>query len=457
MNGGVLSGLFKKILAGAGDDVAAKVSSQYGDDVIRNLASSSADDIAAKQGNLIATHQLTADKLKGVADMGGFVQPSMAVVDPSKGTNFLPGSDFGDIVMVSNRNAIDPARKAAKAVIGDRDIYSPRFPDTRYQLNESALDDMVRSTPGLSKQSALSNMDLDDDAIRDYFLQDAYRKSNPAVGKAHGDELAEMPEFVNFANDAQAKLRGEQMLEYLTPSGNTKTLPVSAENANKIMNKTGAVGSEGGIQTPTRKIYHQNTRTLNSLDDLYKNRYRLIDNQTGEATQDAMTNSMHELANKIDQRGIAPFNEGSDWRRFDDISEYLADAASGQRNLYPALDELPDDIVNEIGRLQKAYQEVPVSYFEAKPRRVVGGNEFYGAYVPENAPQSVIDDLQRLGVTNVNRYIDAGDLDLSLAKLAREGKRGVSPYVLGLGGLLPTAGVLGSMFSGNGNDQQPMA
>lgn len=55
MGGGVLSGLFKKILGSAGDDIATKVSSQYGDDVIRNLATSSADDIAAKQGNLIAT------------------------------------------------------------------------------------------------------------------------------------------------------------------------------------------------------------------------------------------------------------------------------------------------------------------------------------------------------------------------------------------------------------------
>ncbi len=122
MGGGVLSSLFKKILGSAGDDIATKVSSQYGDDVIRNLATSSADDIAAKQGNLIATHQLTADKLKGAADMGGFVQPSVAVVDPSKGTNFLPGSGFGEIVMIPNREAINPARAAAKTVIGDLDL-----------------------------------------------------------------------------------------------------------------------------------------------------------------------------------------------------------------------------------------------------------------------------------------------------------------------------------------------
>ena len=457
MNGGVLSGLFKKILAGAGDDVAAKVSSQYGDDVLRNLASSSADDIAAKQGNLIATHQLTADKLKGVADMGGFVQPSMAVVDPSKGTTFLPGSDFGDIVMVSNRNAIDPARKAAKAVIGDRDIYSPRFPDVSYQPNMGALDDVLAQNPGISRQSALSNMNLDDDAVYDSFIQDLYRKQNPSAAKTMGIDLRKQPEFMQFADDIQSRLRGDRMIEYRTPSGGKKTLPLTADNANKVMNRAGAVGTESGWQSAGTNAYHQNTTMFKSLDDLYKNKHRFIDNQTGELTKDAMNDELARVSSMVDDLNLPGLQSDNQFTQFDNVSNYVADAASGQRNLYPALDELPDDVVNQIGRLQKAYQEVPVSYFEAKPRRVVGGNEFYGAYVPENAPQSVIDDLQRLGVTNINRYLDAGDLDLSLAKLAREGKRGISPYVLGLGGLLPTAGVLGSMFSGNGNDQPPMA
>lgn len=165
MGGGVLSSLFKKILGSAGDDIATKVSSQYGDDVIRNLATSSADDIAAKQGNLIATHQLTADKLKGVADMGGFVQPSVAVVDPSKGTNFLPGSGFGEIVMIPNREAINPARAAAKTVIGDRDIYSPRFPQVSYEANMDEVANLVKNSD-YSKQSLLSNLGLDDEPLR---------------------------------------------------------------------------------------------------------------------------------------------------------------------------------------------------------------------------------------------------------------------------------------------------
>lgn len=135
----------------------------------------------------------------------------------------------------------------------------------------------------------------------------------------------------------------------------------------------------------------------------------------------------------------------------------MADALSGGKFYDDVINGMHPNVRAQLDELRSVYQQVPTTYFEAKPRRVVGGNEFYGAYVPENAPQSVIDDLQRLGVTNVNRYLDAGDLDLSLAQLAKEGKRGISPYVLGLGGIVPAGGILGAMFSGNGNDQQPMA
>jgi len=446
MNGGVLSGLFKKFLAGTGDDIAAKVSSQYGDDVIRNLATSSADDIAAKQGNLIATHQLTADKLRGAADIGGFVQPSMAVVDPSKGTNFLPGSDFGDIVMVSNRNTIDPARKAAKAVIGDRDIYSPRFPETTYTINEAGLDDLVQRS-GKSKQSALSNIDLNSDEPQYLgFMQDMYRKEVPSAADIHTFDLRDMPEFQKYAKEALDSVRGQKMLIHETPSGAKKQVPFSAENASKVMNKSKTVGGENGWHDPSTEAYHGNTTMFNSLDDLYKNRYRFVDSETGNETKSRLMSAVADMTNNDNIRLATGYPD-----------ELVADALSGGKFYDDVINGMHPNVRAQLDELRSVYQQVPTTYFEAKPRRVVGGNEFYGAYVPENAPQSVIDDLQRLGVTNVNRYLDAGDLDLSLAQLAKEGKRGISPYVLGLGGIVPAGGILGAMFSGNGNDQQPMA
>lgn len=76
--GSVLRKLFNK------SGIQGKIMKNYSTENLAKIAGSSADDIAREQGNLIATHQLWADKLKGASDIGGFVQPSMAVVDPSK-------------------------------------------------------------------------------------------------------------------------------------------------------------------------------------------------------------------------------------------------------------------------------------------------------------------------------------------------------------------------------------
>lgn len=442
--------ILSRLLKNTGDDVANKIGQQYSAANISKLASSSADDIARTQGNLIATHQLWPDKLAKAADLGGFVQPSMAVVDPSKGTNFLPGGGFGDIVMVPNREAINPAAAKAKTFIGDRDIYSPRFPQEEFAPNIEALDEMIAGTRN-TRGFAMQNLGLEDSPERSYLLQELYRNKNPQLGKISGADLIEMPEFTDFANDAFNKLRGDRQYVYHTNSGAKKTLPATAENANKLMNKANTVGSEQGWQTPYTSIYHQNTKRLGSLDSLYKNRYRLIDSETGDLTKDAMRDNMSDTIKKVIDEN--PSLKDS-YSGHDTASDFVADMASGKDVSWADYINLSDDLRQEINQLRQIYKEVPVSYFEAKPRRVVGGNEFYGAYIPDNSSPEVIEQLNRLGVTNIKKYLDPDDLDLQLAKLAKEGKRGVNPYVLGTAGALPTAGILSSLLGGQNTEQE---
>lgn len=361
----------------------------------------------------------------------------------------MPGSGFGDIVMVSNRNTIDPARKAAKAVIGDRDIYSPRFPDAEYTVNENVLKQLADEA-GESYNFALSNLDLTGSPEHSSFIRTLYNKRNPATAEMGLSELRQYPDFLKFAKQNFDQLRGDMVYSYKTPSGQFKTLPGTAENANKIMNKSSVIGGERGWQTPYTTVYHQNTKTFNSLDDLYKIRNRFVDSETGDVTKDRIRDHMGELIDKLVAENPSQL---SGFQGYDTAGDYVADLASNANASWGDWINISDDLRSQIDDLQRLYKDVPVSYFEAKPRRVVGGNEFYGAYIPQDAPQSVIDDLQRLGVTNVNRYVDPGDLDLALAQLARNGKRGVSPYVLGLGGAIPTAGVLGSLMSGGQGEQ----
>ncbi len=309
MGGGALSNIFKKIFANTADDVANKVASQYSDDVIRNLAASSADDIAAKQGNLIATHQLTADKLKGAAELGGFVQPSMAVVDANKATNFLPAGDFGDIVMVANRNTINPANKAMKTVIGDRDIYSPRFPDTSYKINEDVLKDVLKDYPTISKASVMSNLDLNNTPVDDTVMSMMFKYDNPQYDKVSKWEMRDNPDYQAFADDMFGKLKGDKYIDYETRSGNWRTMPLTAENANKAMNMNSAVGGERGYNVPSTIAYHQNTKKMKTLDDLYKNRYRMIDSETGRETENAMRSAVASAVNDIRMQGDVQFPE----------------------------------------------------------------------------------------------------------------------------------------------------
>ncbi len=448
--------ILSRLLKNTGDDVASKIGSQYSAANIAKLASSSADDIARTQGNLIATHQLSADKLAQAAELGGFVQPSMAVVDPSKATNFLPDGGYGEIFMVANRNAIDPKRAAAKTFIGDRDIYSPRFPRTSYNVNEDRLDEMIHGT-GMSKAYAKSNLDLDSDSpMYDSFVQDLYKHQNPDAADLASYELREREGFKPFANDIYEQLKGQRDLIHYTPSGKQNRLPLTAENASKIMNKVGSVGTEQGIQTPYTRLLNDTTKRLPSLDSLYKNKYRLIDTETGKQTKDALTGELARVASEVDELGLKHFANDNQYTQRDYVMNFVADMASGQKQVYPdpSTIDLPPEMMQQIQELGTVYRDLPVNYFEAKPRRVVNGDEFYGAYIPQDASHWVEEYLNKLGVSNIKRYVDPDDLDLQLAQLAKEGKRGVNPYVLGTAGAIPTAGILSSLLGGQNTEQQ---
>lgn len=433
-----LGRLFSGIFKNAGDDVADKIASNYSDDVIKFMSKNSADDIADKYGNLIATHQLTPEKLRGAADLGGFVQPSMAVVDANKGTNFLPGSDFGDIVIVANRDMVDPANAASKTILGDRDIYSPRFPNTTYKMNDDALREFAAAN-NMSNASARSNLDLDE--LYSPAMRDAFQLQNPQFADAYTSEIRGNPEFNKFAQENLGKLRGDKIIKYTNKRGTEKELPLTAQNASDAMNELAAISGEQGWTPPNTQAYVDNTRKFNSLDDLYKNKYRLIDNRTGEATKELADNLFSDVLGRVKESDLPRF-EGLDFGIDNSAAEYLNDALKSPSKLKAAKGELPKDVADDVTNLKKLYKEVPVSYFEAKPRRVVNDDEFHSAYIPEGSSQQVIDDLKKLGVNNINKYVDKGDLDLALSYLAKTGRRGKSPYVLGLGALAPTAGLV---------------
>ena len=59
--------------------------------------------------------------------------------------------------------------------------------------------------------------------------------------------------------------------------------------------------------------------------------------------------------------------------------------------------------VNKIQKFLKNLEKAPVGYFEAKPTRAVGLDEFLGAIVPEATPKETLDLLKSYGI-NIEKY-----------------------------------------------------
>ena len=96
---------------------------------------------AGTHGTLMVIHNLNADKLKGIIELGGFPVPSIAITNP----NLINHSSFGDISVLFDKSTIDPTDRRNE--VFDRDVWSPTFPTIEYEINTKVLN-KVRNIVG---------------------------------------------------------------------------------------------------------------------------------------------------------------------------------------------------------------------------------------------------------------------------------------------------------------------
>jgi hypothetical protein len=103
--------------------------------------------------DLVALHNLTADKLAKSLQLGGLPMPSIAVTKAD-----IPHSNFGDITLIFGRDTIDP-KTNRKNKVYSADAWTPVFPRVEYETDskvsnriseklrnlESSIDDTFQS------------------------------------------------------------------------------------------------------------------------------------------------------------------------------------------------------------------------------------------------------------------------------------------------------------------------
>lgn len=178
---------------------------------------------AGTHGNLMAIHNLNAEKLQGVLELGGFPLPSIAITK----ADTISHSSYGDISVLFDKNTIDPANKKNK--VYSRDAYTPRFPNVTYKLQKEGIKEIASKTnrsyydidanfEGKTPQQATDSIKYDDKLLNDFLNENnlvAEEVYKDATSNYNFEKNTELKQFI-IDNDitfeklyANKKLRNE--------------------------------------------------------------------------------------------------------------------------------------------------------------------------------------------------------------------------------------------------------
>ena len=358
----------------------------------------------ADDKNLIAMHNLSEDNLRYTDKVGGLPVPSLAVARKE-----YPIDSFGEVSLIGNKELIDPRNKTNKAF--NADVYSKRVPQTVVQvnnikpiektINESKdyfdnLDLPVWRNNDSSPYPLVSN--IESNGLRgmkyDFIMQRAFgasKKIDPKSTRMEVEDFAnanrqEYNEFVeNIYNQIEPD---EQIFKGFTNSGRRRYIPANLENFVKEMK--GSVQDTEGFGYGVPSLRASQAKKFNSLEAMKKDRNKIIPKDEMEALGEETIREFDSIVDKypdIPSLGSLLLN----------LKDFTKNKIS--RSNFMEWSKIPSEAVDELVVFAKKLKDMPTGYFEVKPQRAVGINEFKIAVVPKNASLKTREILERKGLT----------------------------------------------------------
>lgn len=226
-------------------------------------------------------------------------------------------------------------------------------------------------------------------------------------------DLANNSAYLEWADKQMKDLLGEPRVKV----GN-RLLPWTKENITKAMIRHPIIGSEQ-IGTGVGKVIASGARRFGSIEDIRQGGQSLNTKEASDAITDKVGEKISAFASQIIKQGYSEFEREPIYDALIKVAlmknpttEALQSALSAQlqdsTKFDQALLEEGIQIIQEVKGLSRYY-------FEAKPQRTVGFNEFVGAIVPTNkAFDESADKLTQQGL-NVIRSDDVQEGIASLA------------------------------------------
>lgn len=439
--------------------------------------------VAEEVKDLMFLHRTKPDALKSFAQMGGIPSPSLAVTKQN-----MPFTGFGPITLVAKPQSFDPLIDPRNKIYS-ADAYTPRAPKKLRFAKSDANKKLVSDYENLAKDdpifknilnsdrgkeqldnasNALLNLDknfnyfpdnrldeldrfLGSDLAEAKFIKDTGRnledflygdKSNPQINLGLGSENL-WGEFRVWANkEPDRYLQQDGVFSYFDEFDETvKTKPYTLDNVVKQMVAQGQRGGESGLgDYGPNRLQALMSKEFTNLDEVKKSKSRLKKN---DFYYDVSTeiNDVFESVTGFERPSFSLSimnNVGAGLEKGEDISTAIDRAIDFEQYTDYELD-IP---VKQKEKLLAGIKDIFVKnanrsaeYFEAKPMRPVGFDEFAGAIVQENTPKETIDLLKSLGL-KIQQYDPFDEGSDILARKAFDKYMFSAAPVAGVAGIL---------------------
>lgn len=197
--------------------------------------------------------------------------------------------------------------------------------------------------------------------------------------------------------------------------------PITLQNVVEAMKSSAISNKESTLFFGPGKVRAAAARQFDSIEDIQGNRDLIADSQTVNGINAAANDKMSDFRDLA-----ARENRGDEFSTSDRAMEALAKVAGQKSKPTPARMKSalkkygfePSDETVKLGvEILNDIKKAMTDYFEAKPQRAVGADEFRGAVVPEGTSEATIRRLEQAGIT-VAKY-DA-EVEGARAKVIQE-------------------------------------
>lgn len=402
---------------GRGDLIDAGISALGVVPVIGDVAKKGAQTARSKLRDLYFLHNTNPLALARYDELGGLPAPSLAITKED-----IPFENFGEITLIGRPERFAPEFDKTNTVWGS-DAYTVRAPRAFRIPYSDAKDNFLEE---------FKNIEPSDRYDAEYIIEELSRHpSNPAPLYSQFDSwlLTGNGALRKFAEDANIPISKDanwtdlvQMREenraafdiwreskrnrYFDPelyfdasspsSTRVNIKPFTNKNIIPYMRRQSGAGTEETSTVGAGKIRAALQPRLSSLEEIRMAR--------GNLSDDIVESNTANDSLLIDfQDALQPYYKWPDggWQMRDDVGTALSN--SGRMGMRSALEKegfenVPDSLVEELTQFTNDLINSPTTYFEAKPMRQVALEEFAGALVPQNAPQSSLRLLESKGI-----------------------------------------------------------